>query len=189
MTSPDKSPFNRRVQMTPTNDEIFPTREQVEYARGIARRKHQKETQMMIETRERFTKRFQFEKLSHQMLDGTPTETQFSGSTHNELARYESRTVFRKTHRQPTETRVPKTYANLMRNDSTTLPKLTRNQSAQHYNTGAAAFAGDDAFADAMENVARKKRNQRPISSMNENNSFWRTAKRNDGRSMIIVNR
>ena len=98
MASPEKSPFNRRGQMTPTNDEIFPTREQVEYARGIARRKHQKETQMMIETRERFTKRFQFEKLSHQMLDGTPTETQFSGSTHNELARYESKTVFRKTH-------------------------------------------------------------------------------------------
>ena len=40
-----------------------------------------------------------------------------------------------------------------------------------------------------MENVARKKRNQRPISSMNENKSFWRTAKRSDGRSMIIVNR
>lgn len=48
----------------------------------------------MIETRERFTKRFQFEKLSHQILE-TPTETQFSGSAHNELARYDSKTIFR----------------------------------------------------------------------------------------------
>ena len=85
--------------MTPNSDEIFPTKEQVEYARGVARRKHHKETQMMIETRERFTKRFQFEKLSHQILDGTPSETQFSGSANNNLARYDSKTIFRQTHR------------------------------------------------------------------------------------------
>jgi len=72
-----------------------------------------------------------------------------------------------------------------MRNDSYTLPKLTRNQSAQ-YNTH--AFASEEVFADVIEK-RQKKRNQRPISSMNENKSFWRATKKNDGKSMIIVNR
>ena len=45
--------------------DIFPTKEQLEYARDMARRKHSKETQIMIDTREKFTKRFQFDKLSH----------------------------------------------------------------------------------------------------------------------------
>ena len=60
--------------LTPAMSDLLPTKEQIEFAQGIARRKHQKETQMMIETRERFTKRFQFEKLSHKILE-TPTET------------------------------------------------------------------------------------------------------------------
>ena len=47
----------------------------MEYARDMARRKHEKETKLMIDTRERFTRRFQFDKLSHQLLEGTPTET------------------------------------------------------------------------------------------------------------------
>ena len=60
---------------TGAQGEIFPTREQMEYARDMARRKHEKETKLMIDTRERFTRRFQFDKLSHQLLEGTPTET------------------------------------------------------------------------------------------------------------------
>lgn len=50
---------------TPPNEDVFPTREQVKYSRDVVRRKHTKETQLLIETRERFTKRYQFEKLSH----------------------------------------------------------------------------------------------------------------------------
>lgn len=52
----------------------------------------------MIDTRERFTKRFQFDKLSHKLLSHTPTDTQMSGSEHNMLASYDSKTIFRKVH-------------------------------------------------------------------------------------------
>lgn len=61
----------------------------------MARRKHSRETQIMIDTREKFTRRFQFDKVSHQMISATPTETHFSGSANNELARYDSKTIFR----------------------------------------------------------------------------------------------
>lgn len=63
------------LQSRGSSKDIFPTQEQVEFARDMARRKHTKETQIMIDTREKFTKRFQFDKLSHQMMSGTPTET------------------------------------------------------------------------------------------------------------------
>ena len=49
----------------------------------------------MIETREKFTKRFQFEKISNQIVTNSPTETQMSGSAYNDLARYNSKTIFR----------------------------------------------------------------------------------------------
>ena len=64
----------------------------------MARIKHSNETKIMIDTRERFTKRFQFDKLSHKLLSHTPTDTQMSGSEHNMLASYDSKTIFRKVH-------------------------------------------------------------------------------------------
>ena len=45
-------------------------------AKDIARLKHAKETKLLIDTREKFTKRYQFEKLSHNVLTNTPTDTQ-----------------------------------------------------------------------------------------------------------------
>ena len=132
------------------------------------------------------------------MLEGTtPTESKFSGSAHNELARYESRTIFRKVIQSPPtptptqQARVPKTYANLMQNESTTLPILSRNYSVAN-NTGTLAFNSDENmnFTEGVDkHGARTRRNQRPISSMNDQKTFWKTAKRNDGRSIVIVNK
>ena len=74
---------------------IFPTNEQLAYAKDIARLKHAKETKLLIDTREKFTKRYQFEKLSHNVLTNTPTDTQLSCSVQNDLPRYDSKTIFR----------------------------------------------------------------------------------------------
>ena len=165
----------------------------------------------MIDTRERFTKRFQFEKVSHQILEGTPTQTQISGSAHNELASYDSRTIFRQPHyQQPSETRVPKTYANLMRTESQSLPKLTRNYSAANKRMGTFAFAAEEIVGGvlttetatgAAESNLRShrqfKRTQRPISSnvamrrfeSNQASQFWKTTKRDDGSSVVLPNK
>ena len=152
----------------------------------MARRKHEKETKIMIDTRERFTRRFQFDKLSHQLASNTPTETKLSGSAYNQLSSYDSKTIFRNAKREPAAERVPQTYAHMVANKSPSLPNLTRNFSA---NQSRVNLMSESVLSD-LQNRAGKGRNQRPTSSINDHSSqpFWKTMnRRQDGRSMVIA--
>ena len=171
--------------------DLFPTKEQMEYSREMARRKQNQESKIMIDTREKFTKRYQFDKLSHQMVDKTTNETQLSGSAHNKLARYDSKTIFRTAHRDPTAEHVPSSYAHLLGTDS--LPNLTRNSSASGPRKPLTRKNSDDMDQLASQLLVNKpphgKRNKRPFSSTNAmRSSFWKTAKRQlDGQQVVVM--
>ena len=109
----------------------------------------------MLDTQEKFTKRFQFDRMSHNLLSKTPTNQSISGSANNDITKYESKTIFRNGVVMRNKSSLPMTYSAMLGNKSPSLPSIQRTSSGTHHRrTGMSKFEHD-----------KLARSQRPTST------------------------
>jgi len=107
-------------------------RDEYNQATAAIARSRTQETKLMLDTQEKFTKRYQWDRMSHKLLSKTPTQNTLSGSAHNDLTKYDSKTVFRNAIVSRNKSHMPQPYSAMLGNKSPSLPNIPRQRSAQN---------------------------------------------------------